>query len=75
MDRGRADRRTTTLRTRPLRLLARAIERVPSGPELFRQKREGREWDANTGLFLRKPGEGTVTLADILKVVVAAEVA
>lgn len=56
MARGQA--RAMTLRTRAERLLARAIARVPPGPELERKRHwEGRGWDAHTGLWLRRRGD------------------
>jgi len=39
---------------RPLRLLGRAIARVPPGATLNRMDRdEDKQWDVHTGLFLR----------------------
>lgn len=38
---------------RELRLLGRAIRRVPHGRLFDTQTREGRYWDGHTGLFLR----------------------
>lgn len=38
---------------RELRLLRRAIARVPSGEACNSNIREGRVWDAHTGMFLR----------------------
>jgi hypothetical protein len=43
---------------RGLRLLGRAIARVPPGAVLNRMdKVEGKQWDHHTGLFLRKRGQ------------------
>jgi len=44
---------------RRLRLLGRAIARVPPSPVLHREARDNNKyWDAHTGLFLRPKGEG-----------------
>jgi hypothetical protein len=45
-----------TVAGRDLRLLGRAIRRVPMPAALDAEKRQGREWDGHTGLYLRPRG-------------------
>lgn len=53
---------------RDLRLLGRAMARVPGGAVLARMDRdENKQWDSHTGLFLRRRGDGgTLTVQQAL---------
>lgn len=74
MARGRVAKEQTS-RTRAL--APASSERVPSGPELERKRHwEGRGWDADTGLWLRRRGDKgpVVSAAEAIAAVQAMEV-